>query len=106
MRVETCHGGIRIGVETSALAALARFVVRLGDAARPETPALAQAVAELARGALAQAEAALREGALRHRAPTKDKSQCVADAVWLGFEALPLFPSFSKAGRGDRLDRA
>jgi hypothetical protein len=37
--------------------------------------------------------------ALRHQAPTKDKSQCVAGAVWLGFEALPLFPSFSVAGR-------
>lgn len=37
--------------------------------------------------------------ALRHQAPTKDKSQCVAGAVWLGFEALPLFPSFSDAGR-------
>lgn len=37
--------------------------------------------------------------ALRHQAPTKDGTQCVAGAVWLGFEALPLFPSFSKAGR-------
>jgi hypothetical protein len=37
--------------------------------------------------------------ALRHQAPTKDKSQCVAGAVWLGFEALPLFPCFSDAGR-------
>jgi hypothetical protein len=36
--------------------------------------------------------------ALRHQAPSKDKSQCVAGAVWLGFEALPLFPSFSTAG--------
>lgn len=61
MRVETRHGGVRISVETSALVPLARFVVRLGEAARPETPALAQAIAELARGALAQAEAVLRE---------------------------------------------
>jgi hypothetical protein len=37
--------------------------------------------------------------ALRHRAPTKDESQCVAGSVWLGFEALPLFPAFSVAGR-------
>jgi hypothetical protein len=37
--------------------------------------------------------------ALRHQAPTKDKSRCVAGAVWLGFEALPLFPAFSDAGR-------
>jgi predicted DNA-binding transcriptional regulator YafY len=62
MHVESLHGGIRVGVQTSALVPLARFVVKLGDAARPETPALAQVVAELARGALEQAEAALREG--------------------------------------------
>jgi len=37
--------------------------------------------------------------ALRHKAPTKDKTSCVAGAVWLAFEALPLFPSFSAAGR-------
>jgi hypothetical protein len=37
--------------------------------------------------------------ALRHQAPTKDKSRCVAGAVWLGFEALPRFPTFSDAGR-------
>lgn len=36
--------------------------------------------------------------ALRFKAPTKDKTACVAGAVWLGFEALPLFPSFSVAG--------
>jgi hypothetical protein len=34
---------------------LARFVVGLGDAARPETTELAEAVANLARGALANA---------------------------------------------------
>lgn len=37
--------------------------------------------------------------ALRFKAPTKDKTACVPGAVWLGFEALPLFPSFSVAGR-------
>jgi hypothetical protein len=36
--------------------------------------------------------------ALRFKAPTKDKTACVAAAVWLGFEALPLFPSFSVSG--------
>jgi len=36
--------------------------------------------------------------ALRYKAPAKDKTACVAGAVWLGFEALPLFPSFSEAG--------
>jgi hypothetical protein len=61
MHVETLHGGIRVTAETSALLPLARFVVKLGGAARPETPALAEAVAELARGALEQAEAVLRE---------------------------------------------
>jgi hypothetical protein len=37
--------------------------------------------------------------ALRYKAPTKDKTSCVAGAVWLGLEALPLFPSFSRRGR-------
>ena len=37
--------------------------------------------------------------ALRHKAPTKDKTACVAGAVCLAFEALPLFPSFSIHGR-------
>ncbi len=62
MRVETLHGGIRVSIETSGLPRLARFVVSLGDAAQPETATLAEAVAELARGALNQAEAALRDG--------------------------------------------
>lgn len=39
-----------------------------------------------------------RTHALRFKAPTKDKHACVAGAVWLGFEALPLFPSFSSSG--------
>ncbi len=33
--------------------------------------------------------------ALRHRAPTKEKTSSVGGAVYLGFEALALFPSFS-----------
>ena len=37
--------------------------------------------------------------ALRHKAPTKDKTACVAGAVWLAFEALSLFPSFAVRGR-------
>lgn len=37
--------------------------------------------------------------ALRFKAPTKDKTACIAGAVWLGFEALPLFPTFSRAGK-------
>lgn len=66
MRPESQHGGTRVTIETGAVARLARFVVGLGEAARPETPELARAVAELARGALRQAgtiaEAADRAG--------------------------------------------
>ncbi|MGH7284685.1 MAG: type I-G CRISPR-associated protein, Cas3-extension family, partial [Polyangiaceae bacterium] len=36
--------------------------------------------------------------ALRYKAPTRDKTACVAGAVCLAFEALPLFPSFSVHG--------
>ncbi len=53
MRAETFAGGERITLETTALGRLARFVVALGAAATPETPALAKAVVDLARGALA-----------------------------------------------------
>ena len=70
MHVESLPGGIRVSVETSALVPLARFVVRLGDAARPETPALAQMIVELARGALEQAEGVLREG--KNARPSED----------------------------------
>lgn len=52
---ETIAAGMRFHIETSAVIMLARFVVGLGDAARPETPELAEAVAALARGALANA---------------------------------------------------
>ena len=57
MHAETVADGERIVVETTALGRLARFVVGLGAAAIPETPALASAVADLARGALAAIEA-------------------------------------------------
>ena len=57
MRAETVADGERIVVETTALGRLARFVVGLGAAATSETPALASAVADLARGALAAGEA-------------------------------------------------
>jgi predicted DNA-binding transcriptional regulator YafY len=63
MRVETVHGGIRVLVETSAMERLARFVVGLGAAARPETRELAEAVEGLALGAL--------EGARSITAPTE-----------------------------------
>ncbi len=59
MRVESLHHGIRVTIETSAVLRLARFVVALGDAARPDNPVLAEAVAEIAQGALRQAQAAL-----------------------------------------------
>jgi hypothetical protein len=37
--------------------------------------------------------------ALRGRSPTKEPSQGVTAAVWLAFEALPLFPCFRSGGR-------
>jgi predicted DNA-binding transcriptional regulator YafY len=61
MHVESVHAGIRVSADTSAVLPLARFVVGLGDAARPETSVLAQMVAKLARGAMEQAETALGE---------------------------------------------
>jgi predicted DNA-binding transcriptional regulator YafY len=62
MHAETLHDGIRVSIETSAVIRLARFVVGLGGAARPEPPPeLAAIVAELARGALEQAAARERE---------------------------------------------
>jgi predicted DNA-binding transcriptional regulator YafY len=65
MTAETLAGGVRVTVDTSAVLRLARFVAGLGAAARPETPTLAEAVAELARGALEQAESSLRDERLR-----------------------------------------
>jgi predicted DNA-binding transcriptional regulator YafY len=56
MRPESLPGGVRVHTTTSAILRLARFVVSLGGAARPETGALAEAVAALARGALDQAQ--------------------------------------------------
>jgi predicted DNA-binding transcriptional regulator YafY len=77
MRAETLHGGIRVSIETSAILRLARFVVALGEAARPETTALARTVAELARGALDQAEALLRDD----REPGPSPAEPLASAV-------------------------
>ena len=48
-------GGVLFRVETSAVSALARYVVGLGAAATPETPELAEQVRALATGALANA---------------------------------------------------
>jgi predicted DNA-binding transcriptional regulator YafY len=59
MRVESRGEGIRVTIETSAVQRLARYVVSLGGAARPESLSLADAVVELARGALEQATAAV-----------------------------------------------
>jgi predicted DNA-binding transcriptional regulator YafY len=57
MVFERAGDGIRVTVTTSALTVVARFVVGLGAAATSETPALARAVAVLARGALEAIEA-------------------------------------------------
>jgi hypothetical protein len=43
--------------------------------------------------------AAERLYALRHRAPTSEPARCVRAAVWLGFQALPLFPTVRRNGR-------
>ncbi|MFH0900731.1 MAG: WYL domain-containing protein [Pseudomonadota bacterium] len=56
MTVESVPGGIHVSVETAALPRVARFVVGLGAAARPETAELASLVRELAEGALLAVE--------------------------------------------------
>jgi predicted DNA-binding transcriptional regulator YafY len=53
---EIVVGGVRLKWRAAAVLPLARFVVGLGDAAVPESPALRQRVVDLARGALAAAE--------------------------------------------------
>ncbi len=53
MHADEVPGGIRVSLETSALARLARFVVGLGGAAKPLSVALEKEVAALATGALA-----------------------------------------------------
>lgn len=56
MKVEQLpNGRIRVTVETNAILQVARYVVGLGAAAHSETPALAEAVEVLARGALGDA---------------------------------------------------
>jgi hypothetical protein len=52
MTAESHGDGVRVTASTTALGRLARFVVGLGAAATCETPALAEEVAVLARGAL------------------------------------------------------
>lgn len=59
MTAEAADGGTRFRVKTSAVKLLARFVAGLGDAATPESPELADAVAKIARGALANAASGL-----------------------------------------------
>ena len=56
MKVDPLAGGrIRVTVETNAILQVARYVVGLGAAATAETPALAEAIEVLARGALGDA---------------------------------------------------
>jgi predicted DNA-binding transcriptional regulator YafY len=55
MRVDALSNGrIRVTVETNAILQVARYVVGLGAAAIAETPALAEAIEVLARGALGE----------------------------------------------------
>lgn len=53
METEEVTDGLRVTAHTTALPILARFVVGLGDAARCESPILAEEVRNLAEGALA-----------------------------------------------------
>jgi predicted DNA-binding transcriptional regulator YafY len=55
MEHETIPDGIRVWIETRAPSLVARFVVRLGAAAHPESKELAKLVASLAEGALKNA---------------------------------------------------
>jgi predicted DNA-binding transcriptional regulator YafY len=55
---EAAPGGTRFSIDTTAVVVLARFVVGLGDAARAETPELAQNVIAIAEGALKSAREA------------------------------------------------
>jgi len=52
MQATQVDGGIRVSAETASVLRLARYVVALGGAARPESQALGCLVAELANGAL------------------------------------------------------
>lgn len=52
VKQEKRPGGVRFSVETTAVGVLARFVVGLGEAAKPETPELIAQVRTIARGAL------------------------------------------------------
>jgi len=76
MSVESLSDGIRVSVETSAVLRVARFVVGLGAAARPESSALASAVAELAQGALEQVQG--RAGGKEARAILDEPAQAPA----------------------------
>jgi predicted DNA-binding transcriptional regulator YafY len=55
MQLEERNDGVRVVAHTTAIGRVARFVIGLGAAAVPETPALAHEVTELARGALSTA---------------------------------------------------
>jgi len=55
MKYEDAGGGIRVTAHTAAISVVARYVTQLGEAATPETPVLAEKVAEIASGALRSA---------------------------------------------------
>jgi predicted DNA-binding transcriptional regulator YafY len=58
MKHEPADEGIRVVIETAAVHVVARFVVQLGEAARPETAELARRVSTIAHGALTSASRA------------------------------------------------
>jgi hypothetical protein len=74
MHLESRPGGILVTIKTSALRRLARFVVGLGGAARPDDRALAAAVAEIAQEALDQARSALDALERPHADPVRPRS--------------------------------
>jgi hypothetical protein len=80
-------GGIRIGRRRKAPEELFREAL------------LAPWSYEDAQHALGWDPSAERLHALRAKSPTKESSQGVTAAVWLAFEALPLFPCFLSEGR-------
>jgi predicted DNA-binding transcriptional regulator YafY len=55
MKHEAATDGIRVSIDTAAVHVVARYVVQLGEAARSESPELAQRVATIAQGALRSA---------------------------------------------------
>jgi hypothetical protein len=90
--------------EARALAARVAAGVRLGRRTKGPEELFREALAgpwryEDPQHSLGWDPSAERLHALRARSPTKEPSEGVTAAVWLAFEALPLFPCFLSGGR-------